>query len=322
VKPATPPSGRVGNASDAACSIAYGSETNPRFHIAGKDASLASASSLKTDSATDHVMQSEHNETLPEEGAAETIDLEVRGLSGETFVKTPFQPSESVLSVKEKVQTARGIPIWQQMLSFQGEMLNDQSKLGELRLLHGAVLDLVLRSGPSSEDMEALADIAKESLTAGMQAMHAVTKRDVMEVRAFAKPPMLCEKVMLAALHLLAGLAKEIPTKRDGSPKNPDWVACKIMMKDPIVFMKQVLELPSCIDDDRVRPAGVAKARQLINGIEGDSEATKITNVGRCSLMCQQLLAFLIGVVKYYDGVAEFRERFGGATVAELKSRQ
>ena len=56
--------------------------------------------------------------------------------------------------------------------------------------------------------------------------------------------------------------------------------------------------------------------------VEGDSDEEKIYHVARCSLACRALITFLLGVVKYYDSVTEFRECFGGATITELKSHQ
>merc|ERR1712232_260629 len=128
------------------------------------------------------------------------------------------------------------------------------------------------------------------------------------------------ETVCLAAMHMLAGLAPGIALRQNGAPKNADWSGCKAMMSDPSIFIKQVLDLPSFIDNGRLMEKRVAQCRQLLDTIEGDSESAKIQNVGRCSLMCQQLIKFLIGIVKYYDIVAEFRERFGGTTITELKS--
>jgi len=344
VKPATPPrsisgrsenasaaagsvsriSGGVGNATFAAGSSAQGYKADTRSDIGGIATKLVSPP--KTDSTRVHAVHTKQDEEVPEVLAAEELGrqalVEVRGLSGESLVKADFQCSDRVSSVKDRILKTRSIPLWQQMLSFQGEMLNDQSTLGDLNLQQGAVFDLVLKSGPSPEDMEALADVAREALMAGTKGMNTVRKTDVAEVRAMKCPPAGCEKVCSAALYMLAGLAKEIPIKRDGSPKDAGWSGCQIMMKDSAGFVRQVLELPSCIDQGRVKEDCVVSCRQLIDAIEGDSDSEKIQYVTRCSLMCMQLITFLIGVVKYYDSVAEFRERFGGATITQLKSHQ
>jgi len=334
VKPATPPkriSGAVDNASVAAGSVVK--LVTPPKRICGGVGNVTFAAgtatklvSPKTDSTSVHAVHTKQEEEVPEKVAAEELGrqalVEVRGLSGESLVKAGFQCSDRVLSVKDRILKTRSIPLWQQMLSFQGEMLNDQSTLGELNLQQGAVFDLVLKSGPSPEDMEALADVAREALMAGTKGMNTLKKYDILEVKAFKYPPQLCEKVCSAALHMLAGLATEIPIKRDGSPKDAGWSGCVFMMKNPAGFVKQVLDLPSCIDQGRVQEDCVVRCRQLIDAIEGDSDSEKIQSVARCSLMCQQLITFLIGVVKYYDSVAEFRERFGGATITQLKSHQ
>jgi len=244
---------------------------------------------------------------------------EVRGLTGESLLTAEFQLFDRVLSVKDRILKTRSIPRWQQMLLFQGEMLNDQSRLQDLNLTQEvAVFDIMLKSLPLPEDMQALVAVERD-MADGIVGMELLHKKYIQEVRALAKPPRACEHVCMAALHMLAGLAPEIPIKRDGSPKNLDWSGCKVMLASPY-FVKQILDLPSCIDQGRIMESRVENCRQLIDALQGESESEKIQNVGRASLMCQQLIRFLIGVVKYYDSVAELRERFGGATMTELRS--
>lgn len=329
VKPAMPPkriSGGVANASVVAGLVANGSKVDVMPDIAGTAIKLASPP--QRDSTKVDAVETRQEEGVTEEVATEKLShqalVEVRAMSGKSILKEHFLLSDRVLSVKHRVQKKGSFPLWQQMLSCQGEMLIDESTLGELSLLQDAVFDLVLKSGPSPEEMEALADVAREALTVGTNGMKTLTKFDIREVRAFESQyrPLSCEKVCAAALHVLAGLAPQIPIKQDGNPKLAGWSGCKLMMEDGTSFIKQVLELPLCIDQGRMMKERVAKCRQLIHSIEGDSESEKILHVSRGSLMCQQLITFLFGVVKYYDGVAEFRERFGGATITELKSHQ
>lgn len=325
VKPATPPNGIKSGIAVTGTKLASPPCTgSTKLH----DAQTKQEEKVPQELAAERIRhaQAKQEEDVPQELATEKrcvqALVEVRCLSGESIVKANFQSSDRVLSVKERVRKTQEIPLWQQMLSFQGEMLDDQSTLGELSLLQGGVFDLVLRPGPTAEDMEAFTDAAREVLTAGTEGMGSVAKRDVMEVKAFSKPPMVCEKICLATLHMLAGLVPQIPIKRNGSPKDADWSGCKVMMANPSTFLKQVLELPSCIDQGRVMEDHIAKCRQLIDAIDGDSESEKIQYVARCSLMCQQLVRFLIGVLKYSDSVSELRQRFGGASITELKSHQ
>jgi hypothetical protein len=242
------------------------------------------------------------------------VVVEVRSLSGESLIKTGFQCSDRVALVKDTILKLKGVQPWQQMLSFEGEMLKDQSSLGELNLLEGAVFDLVIKSGPSLEEIEALAGVAREVLAAGVQGIESLRKCDILEVRAFSKPPPECETVCLAALHVLA-----IPIKKNASPKNADWSGCKVMLGS-VDFRKDLMDLPLWIDQGRVMSDRMVRCRRLIGDLEGDSDSDKIQAMGRKSLMCKELLTFLIGVIKYYDSVAEFRQRFGGATIVELKS--
>jgi len=329
VKPATAPkrnSGGVANTTVVAGSVADGSKADVMPDTVGIAAKLASAP--KRDSTKVQAVEPAREEGPMKEVSAEKLSqalvltVEVRVMSGESIVKEHFLLSERIRSVKHRILKARGFPLWQQMLSCQGEMVNDQSTLGELNLPQDAVFDLVLKSGPSPEDMEAFDDFARVALTAGSDGMKTLTHRDIKEVRALGKPPPTCEKVCVAAMHMLAGLAPQIHIKKDGGPKLPDWSGCKVMMENATGFVKQVLELPSCIDQGRVMEERVARCRHLIYSIEGDSESEKILHVRRCWLMCEQLIKFLFGAIKYYEMVAEFRERFGGATITELKSHQ
>jgi hypothetical protein len=250
--------------------------------------------------------------------------LEVRGMSGEALLKSEFKLSDRVFSVKERIQKARGIPVWQQMLSFQAEILNDQSRLKELSLPHeDLVFEIALKSipSPSLEEMEALIAFGQNVLAGGRNGLGNVSKGEIQECRALANPRPPVVTICRAVLHLLAGLEPEIPIKQDGSPTNDSWGGCRAMMKNTH-FLRQVLELPSHIDEGRLMKKRVVACRKLIDTLEGNSESDKIQIAARASrTMCQQLLRFLFGLVKYYDGVAEFRERFGGATVTDLKSR-
>lgn len=249
--------------------------------------------------------------------------LEVRGMSGVTLLKTECKLSDRVSSVKERIEKIHGIPVWQQMLSFQAEMLNDQSRLKALSLPDkDVVFDIALKPipAPSLEDMEALAAFGQNVLAGGRNGLASITKGEIQECRALANPRLPVVTICRAVLHLLAGLQHQIPIKRDGSPTIDEWGACKTMMKNTH-FMKNVLELPSLIDEGKLMNKRVVECRRLIDTLEGNSESDKIQIAGRASHMCQQLLKFLFGLLKYYDSVAEFRERFGGATVTDLKSR-
>merc|ERR1712006_17101 len=104
-----------------------------------------------------------------------------------------------------------------------------------------------------------------------MNGINSLTFADVQEVRAMNKPPRACEHVCMAALHMLAGLAPGIPIKRNKSPKNAEWPGCKAMMGAPN-FLNQILELPSCIDQGRIKESRVVSCRQLIDALQGESE--------------------------------------------------
>lgn len=249
-----------------------------------------------------------------------SVRVEVRSFSGEPFLVADFALSDRVLSVKERVQEVRKIPLWQQMITLQGEMLNDNSRLQELNLrFEEAVFEIVIRAGPSVEDMENIA-VAKESIAVGKDALQTIHKRDIAEVKALKIPPQACHDVCLAALHMLAGHMDGIPVKRNGSPKNTDWNGCKVML-DNRRLVEHLLELPDHIDNGTTCPERMAAMDRVIHNLDGDTDAEKLRMVGRCSLMCQRLLQYLICVSNYHKNMSELSERFGGAAIKELMAK-
>merc|ERR1712183_285666 len=103
---------------------------------------------------------------------------EVRSLGGESVLRAEFALADRALSVKERLQAVRKIPLWQQMLTFRGELVDDHSKLQDLNLaLDGTAFELLVRAGPSDEDMANLS-AAREQLTEGAEALEYLTKRD------------------------------------------------------------------------------------------------------------------------------------------------
>jgi len=261
------------------------------------------------------------------EKRASQVAVEVHSLSGETLLQADFRLSERVSSVKDKLLSMRGTPLWQQQLvSSQGEMLDDRSTLqetldrGEFTLPDVVVFNLMLKAGPSANDLQELADVASEAFDESFTSEYT---EDIRHVRSWESPYGHCEKVCSAALHILAGLAPNIEVKSDGSPKITDWAGCKSMLGDAD-FLKQVMQLPFYIEQGRVSEKGMVICRQLIDDIPGKTKSNKEQTVRyhSCSPLLQALTGFLVGTIKYYDCVEELRGRFGGATVTELKSSQ
>lgn len=306
VKPSTPPKPTL--ALCGAAVLAAKPATPPRPNRS----EVGNASVLQT------IERQPVEAVLAEEHMPKT-SVEVLGLGGGTYLKEDFLLCDRVLAVKQTLQTTRKFPLWQQLLSFQGEILDDQSTLADLQhLADNMVFELVLKARPFPEELEPVriaADQLRNELT---DVIRSITKRDLKEIRQFGKPPPACEMVCLATLNLLAGISHpKIAVKRNGSPKDEDWKGCQDMLSFSS-FLDDILQLPSHIHDGKMMGPSMLRCRRHIGTIEGNSDSDKILYMGRCSLMCQQLLRWVIGVMNYYDRVTELREKFGGAPMKQL----
>jgi hypothetical protein len=259
--------------------------------------------------------------TVVVEEIASHVSLEVRGLSGEPVLRSDFALSDRVSVVKEKLQAVRKIPLWQQMLTCQGKMVEDKSKLQELSVQSEEmmVFEIVVRAGLSDEDMEAIS-IAGELLKEGTNILTTVMKRDISEVAAMKRPPDVILCVCLGALHLLAAHMESIPVKRNGSPKNLDWEGCRAMLRRP-EFMEHLLQLPDHIDNGKLSKEQTTACDQQLQNVNGNDDSEKVQWVARCSRMCHMLIQYLMCIKKYHDSMAEISERFGGAAIKELMSK-
>lgn len=258
------------------------------------------------------------SQTLVEEIPSQ-VSIEVRSLSGESVLCAEFALADQALSLKKRLQAIRKIPVWQQMLTFQGEMVHNHSKLEELQLpSEGTVFELVIRARPSDEDIQTLSS-SKRLLEEATSALESLRKCDFQEVRCLRNPPAGCETVCLAAMCLLAGSWDAIQVKRSGSPKDTTWAGCQQMLANS-QLKQQLMSLHCHIDHGELSKGCMDACRRQIRDIlpEADSDSDKIREMGRRSLMCQRLLQHLLCVREYYDSVAELSEHFGGATITQL----
>jgi len=70
------------------------------------------------------------SQTLVEEIPSRVV-IEVNSLSGETILCDAFSLADQTLSVKLRLQKIRKLPLWQQVLTFQGEVLQHSRSEGE-----------------------------------------------------------------------------------------------------------------------------------------------------------------------------------------------
>jgi len=230
-------------------------------------------------------------------------------------VQSVFASSDHVLAVKKAVNTAKGWPIWQQRLTFQGAMLEDKSTLGELSLpMEGATLEIVMRQGPSDEVIA----LANQVLQDGENALSFITSNDINQVKQMVHPPSLCVVSCLAVLQLCAGTLESIDVNKSGSPRNSDWAAVRKMLSSPN-FLKQLKQIPSAIAQGTLKAGRMKACRKVVQ----DGHLCPAAVV-KASLTCCGLTRWILSMSLYYDNVKQIMEQAGlgdGVTFSELTSQ-
>jgi len=232
-------------------------------------------------------------------------------------VQSVFASSDHVLAVKEAVNTAKGWPIWQQCLTFQGDMLEDTSTLGELNLpMEGATLEIVMRQGPSDEVIA----LANQVLQDGENALSFITSNDINQVKQMVHPPSLCVVSCLAVLQLCAGTLESIDVNKSGSPRNSDWAAVRKMLSSPN-FLKQLKQIPSAIEQGTLKVERMKACRRVVQAGNLFPEA-----VAKASVACCGLMKWILSISRYYDNVRQMTEQAeaelgGGVTLSEFTSQ-
>lgn len=78
------------------------------------------------------------------------MKLNIKTMTATTF-QVEVDVTDSVTTLKERVQDSQGIPPAQQQLRFNGHLLEEEKTIGECGLTDGAELLLVLTLGGDSD---------------------------------------------------------------------------------------------------------------------------------------------------------------------------
>merc|ERR1719253_766208 len=131
---------------------------------------------------------------------------------------------------------------------------------------------------------EAQADLAlaMPALESAVEALEALSKADITEIKSFAKPP---HGVIAVCTYVLALV-------KPGAPST--WKECKQLLGDP-----RLLELLLHFDKDRIEPSTMQKVRSLQKEHRVSADA-----VGQISKAAAGLCCWVDGMLRYHD-VAE-----------------
>eukprot|EP00928_Gymnodinium_smaydae_P048229 TRINITY_DN3222_c2_g1_i2.p1 TRINITY_DN3222_c2_g1~~TRINITY_DN3222_c2_g1_i2.p1 ORF type:complete len:2601 (+),score=892.36 TRINITY_DN3222_c2_g1_i2:138-7940(+) len=168
-------------------------------------------------------------------------------------------------------------------------------------------------------------------------ALDVLDKKDFQELKALAKPPGGVDTVCEAAMHLQAGIDPNIEVDKKGGVKDGSWKGAQKMMANPEKFLLNLKAFKGEIDDGKVPPINVEKARKI--QIQMGDDFTK-EGMAKKSGAAAGLCVFIINIILYYDVVVQVEpkrealrqatetlnnanERLGKATalVADLEAR-
>jgi len=248
--------------------------------------------------------------------------VEIRGLNGDMWIREEFCLTDQVLSIKQCVERARDVPPWQQMFTYQGQILADHTKLSDLDLPQQEVLfQVVRRLSPTSEDREALS-VVRAALDAKMQLLDTLEPKKLVRIGKFDHPSESLAISSIAALHMLAGSLAPRPLQQGAT-----WSSCRFIWahKD---LVHQLKLLPDKIANDalEVWTDRVQACRATISSLPGgDGDIEKLDylrELGRRAwgqyAESEKIVEYLMAVLKYYDKIVAFREGFSGASMEEL----
>jgi len=127
-------------------------------------------------------------------------------------------------------------------------------------------------------------------------ALHALTKSDLQELKALAKPPSVVLLVCEAVMHLQAGINTDIMVFINGV----SWKTIQKLMNNPQNFLRNLQSVKLCIDSGMMPRANVEAAERLTHQTSDNFSPIVLMKQSKA---VAGLCAWISSVIEYYNTV-------------------
>eukprot|EP00929_Paragymnodinium_shiwhaense_P082767 TRINITY_DN4377_c2_g1_i1.p1 TRINITY_DN4377_c2_g1~~TRINITY_DN4377_c2_g1_i1.p1 ORF type:complete len:2551 (-),score=809.20 TRINITY_DN4377_c2_g1_i1:84-7481(-) len=158
--------------------------------------------------------------------------------------------------------------------------------------------DVAVQKESCERDLAKAIPLVKEAEAA----LDVLDKKDFQELKALAKPPGGVDLVLEASMHLQASIDPNIDIDKKGAIKDGSWKSAQKMMNPPERFLQNLKAYKGEIDEGRVPPMNVEKAKKIQSSMGDDfSHAGMLKKSGAAAGLC----VFIINILMYYDVVTQ-----------------
>lgn len=244
------------------------------------------------------------------------VTLEVQMLTGKPILsRASFLAASPILSVKEAVKAAAGIPVRNQGIIWQSSVLTNDCALKDLSLpAEGAVLQLVVSLPPEDRVAEAM-----HLVTEALASLDVLDAKALAEVKSLSRPPAVVMYVLTSVMELRAGLDPALEVDSRGRLKDGSWKTARSMIKDPKKFLRELQAFKTLVDDGQVPARNVQAACAVRDSFGGGFSREAIASTSQAMA---GLGVWVLNIIRYHEMVSQFRAEFGDYDImAEIKER-
>jgi len=138
-----------------------------------------------------------------------------------------------------------------------------------------------------------------ELRAAARKSLDCISKSAVQELKALCRPPAGVDIVCGCVMHLLAGVAPEIPLTKKGNVKDVSWKGFQAFASNPSQLMQNCADFADAIDEGRVPRKNIDRARWIKNKMGLSCDEIKMK-----SLAAHHLAVWVSNIITYYDVAA------------------